>query len=44
VSLSERRKLLERVVTPSPALRISEAFPGAGPELLEAARETGLKE
>ncbi len=43
VSLSERRKLLERVVTPSPALRISEAFPGAGAELLEAARETGLE-
>ena len=42
-SLSERRKLLERVVTPGPALRISEAFPGAGAELLEAARENGLE-
>ncbi|MGB9458583.1 MAG: DNA ligase D, partial [Bryobacteraceae bacterium] len=43
VSLSERRKLLERVVTPGAALRISEAFPGAGAELLEAARENGLE-
>jgi bifunctional non-homologous end joining protein LigD len=43
VSLSERRKLLEQVVTPGAALRISEAFPGAGAELLEAARETGLE-
>jgi len=42
-SLSERRKLLERVVTPGGALRISEAFPGAGAELLEAARENGLE-
>jgi bifunctional non-homologous end joining protein LigD len=42
-SLSERRKLLEKVVTPGPALRISEAFPGAGAELLEAAREAGLE-
>ena len=33
----------EQVVTPGPALRISDAFPGAGEELLEAARENGLE-
>ena len=43
VALSERRKLLEAVVTPSEVLRISEAFPGAGAEMLEAAREHGLE-
>jgi bifunctional non-homologous end joining protein LigD len=43
VELSERRKLLEAVVTPSEVLRISEAFPGAGAEMLEAAREHGLE-
>jgi len=43
VSLAERRKLLEQVVTPGGPLRISEAFPGAGAELLEAAREHGLE-
>ena len=43
VALSERRKLLETVVTPGGALRISEAFPGAGEEMLEAAREHGLE-
>ena len=43
VSLSDRRKLLEQVVIPGPALKISAAFPGAGAELLEAARENGLE-
>jgi bifunctional non-homologous end joining protein LigD len=43
VALSERRKLLEEVVTPNGVLRISEAFPGAGDEMLEAAREHGLE-
>ena len=43
VSLAERRKLLEQMVTPGGALRLSEAFPGAGAELLEAAREHGLE-
>ncbi len=42
VNLSERRRILEEVVTPGGSLRISEAFPGAGEELLEAARENGL--
>jgi len=43
VGLARRRELLEAVVAPGGALRISEAFPGAGQELLEAARETGLE-
>jgi bifunctional non-homologous end joining protein LigD len=42
-SLSDRRKLLETVVTPGPVLRISEAFPGAGDAMLEAARENNLE-
>ena len=41
--MRERRELLEAVVTPGPVLRISEAFPGAGDEMLEAARENGLE-
>src|SRR5436309_335006 len=43
VALSDRRKLLEAVVTPGPSVRISEAFPGAGEALLDAARENGLE-
>jgi bifunctional non-homologous end joining protein LigD len=43
VALAKRRELLAEVVTPGGALRISEAFPGAGTELLDAARETGLE-
>jgi len=43
VPLAKRRELLEAVVTPGPILRISEAFPGAGEEMLDAARETGLE-
>ncbi|PWU09522.1 MAG: DNA ligase D [Terriglobia bacterium] len=43
VALSERRKLLEEVVAPSEVLRVSEAFPRAGEEMLEAAREHGLE-
>ena len=43
VDLSERRKLLEQVVTPSEVLRVSEAFPAAGQEMLEAARAHGLE-
>jgi bifunctional non-homologous end joining protein LigD len=42
-SLSDRRRLLETVVSPAGVLRISEAFPGAGEALLEAARENGLE-
>jgi len=43
VDLVERRRLLEQIVTPGGVLRISEAFPGAGDEMLEAAREHGLE-
>ena len=43
VDLAKRRELLEAVVTPGPVLRISEAFPGAGQEMLDAARENGLE-
>ena len=44
VELSRRRELLESILTPTPVLRISEAFPAsAGEALLDAARETGLE-
>ncbi len=43
VPLSERRRLLEEIVTPDEVLRISDAFPGAGEALLEAAAEHGLE-
>jgi len=43
VPLSARRGLLEKVVDSRGVLRVSEAFPGAGTEMLEAARETGLE-
>src|SRR6202158_3980754 len=43
VPLGKRRELLEDILTPRPVLRISEAFPGAGEALLEAARENGLE-
>jgi len=43
VRLDERRKLLEQIVAPDPVFRISTVFPGAGEELLEAARENGLE-
>lgn len=43
VALSDRRKLLEAVVTPNGVLRVSEAFPAAGDEMLAAAREHGLE-
>ena len=43
VTLAGRRKLLEAVVTPGPALRISEVFPAAGEEMLEAARANDLE-
>jgi bifunctional non-homologous end joining protein LigD len=41
--LSVRRELLEKVVASRGVLRVSEVFPGAGTEMLEAARETGLE-
>lgn len=43
VPLAKRRELLESVVTPGGPLRISEAFPGVGEAMLEAAREAGLE-
>jgi bifunctional non-homologous end joining protein LigD len=43
VALDQRRELLRQVLTPGPSIRISEAFPGTGEELLEAARENGLE-
>lgn len=43
VALEKRRALLQQVLTPGPGIRISDAFPGAGDELLEAARENGLE-
>src|SRR6187455_1371460 len=39
VDLAKRRELLEAIVTPGPVLRVSESFPGAGQEMLDAARE-----
>jgi bifunctional non-homologous end joining protein LigD len=43
VDLAKRRELLEQVLTPGGNVRISDAFPGAGEALLEAARENGLE-
>jgi bifunctional non-homologous end joining protein LigD len=43
VALRDRRRALEAVLTPSPVIRLSEAFPGSGEELLAAARENGLE-
>jgi bifunctional non-homologous end joining protein LigD len=43
VPLATRRELLEKVLEPSSVVRISEAFPGAGDALLDAARENGLE-
>jgi len=43
VHLRTRRELLSALVTTGGPLRISEAFPGAGAELLAAAKETGLE-
>ncbi len=43
VNLSTRRELLNKVLTPDSVIRISEAFPGAGQELLDAARAAGLE-
>ena len=43
VALEKRRELLQQVLAPGPADRISDAFPDAGEALLEAARENGLE-
>ena len=43
VALDRRRELLQQVLTPGPSIRISDIFPGAGEDLLDAARENGLE-
>jgi bifunctional non-homologous end joining protein LigD len=43
VALDKRRELLQQVLTPGPSVRISDIVPGAGEDLLDAARENGLE-
>src|SRR5580658_2120719 len=43
VALIERKRLLEAILTPAAALRLSEHFPGASQAMLDAARETGVE-
>ena len=43
VALVDRRRVLEAVVTPAENIKVSDVFPGAGDELMEAAREAGLE-
>ena len=43
VALSERRRALLAVLTPSDVVRVSESFSGGGEELLAAAKENGLE-
>jgi bifunctional non-homologous end joining protein LigD len=43
VDLTERKRLLEEILTPAPVLRISTHFPDAGDQLLEAAKEAGFE-
>lgn len=43
VSLVERKQLLEGILTPAPVLKYSGHFPGAGDDMLNAAREHGLE-
>ncbi len=43
VALSERKQLLESILTPTSVLRYSESFPGAGESMLHAAREAGIE-
>jgi len=43
VALSERKRLLSEVLTPSAQIRISESFPGMGEAMLDVARENGLE-
>ena len=43
VALSERRRALLAVLTPSDVVRVSESFPGSGEELLAAAKENQLE-
>ena len=43
VPLSERKQLLEAILTPTGLLRFSQSFPGAGEAMLQAAQETGIE-
>jgi bifunctional non-homologous end joining protein LigD len=43
VALRDRRELLEQIVSAGAVLRISEAFPDAGEQMLAVAREHGLE-
>ncbi len=43
VPLGERKRALAAIVKPYPLLRVSEHFPNAGEELLDAARRNGLE-
>ena len=43
VALSERRRALLAVLTPSDVVRVSESFSGSGEELLAAAKANGLE-
>jgi bifunctional non-homologous end joining protein LigD len=43
VALGDRRRLLEEAVASGGVMRISEAFPGAGDAMLDAARDHGLE-
>jgi bifunctional non-homologous end joining protein LigD len=43
VPLIERKRLLERIVTPGDHVKVSSHFAGVGPEMLEAAKQNGLE-
>ncbi|MGA2601647.1 MAG: non-homologous end-joining DNA ligase, partial [Bryobacteraceae bacterium] len=43
VPLSERKRVLEEIVTPSDRIRLSDVFRTHGREMLEAARQNGLE-
>ncbi len=43
VTLIERKRALQEILTPAPVLRFSEGFAGSGEQILDAARETGLE-
>ncbi len=43
VPLGERKKALAAILKPFALLRLSDSFPAAGEELLEAAKQTGLE-
>jgi bifunctional non-homologous end joining protein LigD len=41
--LAERKQKLAQIVAPHPLIKVSDAFPGSGEEILEAARQYGLE-